>query len=70
MSVWEESGQLCWGCKNACGGCEWSRKLEPVPGWKAKKVLIGVTPPGKKGYMKVENYKVISCPKFEPDERE
>ena len=69
MSVWEESGQLCWGCKNACGGCEWSRKLEPVPGWKAKKGAYRGYAAGKEGVMKVENYKVISCPKFEPDER-
>ena len=30
------SDQLCWDCKNACGGCEWSESLEPVPVWKAK----------------------------------
>lgn len=30
--------QLCWECKNACGGCEWSANLEPVPGWTAEKV--------------------------------
>lgn len=32
------SYQICWDCKNACGGCEWSDRLEPVPGWTAKKV--------------------------------
>ena len=27
--------QLCWDCASACGGCEWSDHLEPVPGWDA-----------------------------------
>lgn len=26
-----QSQQLCWTCANACGGCEWSDHLEPVP---------------------------------------
>lgn len=26
--------QPCWDCINACGGCLWSAKGEPVPGWK------------------------------------
>lgn len=35
------SVQLCWTCRNAVPnpetgqGCEWSRSLKPVPGWKA-----------------------------------
>ena len=53
------SDQLCWDCKNACGGCEWSKSLEPVPGWKAKKI--------KKvdhGF-EYETYSIKKCPKFE-----
>ena len=30
-----QSKQPCWDCANACGGCEWSDHLEPVPGWDA-----------------------------------
>ena len=51
---------ICWKCKHAVPslwkgtGCEWSRKLQPVPGWKAVKT---------KSYR--EGYKVIKCPKFE-----
>lgn len=26
----KQKEQLCWSCKNACGGCEWSAYLEPV----------------------------------------
>ena len=48
---------LCWSCKNACGGCSWSRNLVPVEGWNTIPVKI-------KG-IKTQSYKVISCPKFE-----
>ena len=24
---------LCWDCKNAVGGCEWSQSFTPVDGW-------------------------------------
>lgn len=27
--------QLCWDCANACGGCNWSARYEPVSGWDA-----------------------------------
>lgn len=57
--------QLCWSCKNACGGCEWSARLEPVPGWTAEKVprweYIGT----KEKKRKVFSYKITECPKFE-----
>ena len=26
---------LCWNCRNAGGGCAWSRRFSPVPGWNA-----------------------------------
>ena len=26
---------LCWTCRNACGGCSWSRDFQPVKGWEA-----------------------------------
>lgn len=49
--------QLCWVCKNACGGCEWSSEFVPVPGWdaKASKKIPG------------GSYAIKSCPKFEYD---
>lgn len=25
----------CWTCRNACGGCSWSREFAPVKGWTA-----------------------------------
>ena len=48
---------LCWDCKKACGGCRWSDKLLPVPGWTAKETTnkIGVS------------YIVLECPQFERD---
>lgn len=30
-----QSQQLCWNCANVYGGCEWSARFEPVPGWDA-----------------------------------
>lgn len=51
-------GQICWHCKNACGGCSWSKILAPVKGWKAKEVK-------NVGYLVTKSYKVIECPEFE-----
>mgnify|MGYP004523284735 CR=1 FL=1 len=63
-SVFQGQGQaLCWRCRKACGGCSWSRKLEPVAGWRA-----AVTEPPKYlcGSMRdIPNYCVIECPEFE-----
>ena len=46
-------GQLCWRCKNCCGGCSWSRKLMPIEGWTAKKTK---TEGG--------SYRISKCPQF------
>ena len=49
-------GQICWHCKNACGGCSWSRSLTPVNGWIAEPLeLLGG----------VQSYKIHYCPDFE-----
>ena len=42
----KEKEQICWTCKNACGGCSWSRNLTPVEGWKAEKTIrsAGIVP--------------------------
>ena len=55
---------LCWECKNACGGCSWSKAFKPVEGWDADKTTV-----------KCENgttygsYHVKSCPEFIPNDR-
>jgi hypothetical protein len=54
----------CWICKNAFGGCSWSREFKPVEGWTAER-----------NDMKVHNrwdesYIVDDCPEFVPDGRE
>lgn len=55
---------LCWTCQNACGGCSWSARLEPVEGWKAKKIKV-------KGnfYTReiVDSYIVKKCPEYIKD---
>lgn len=48
---------ICWDCKNATGGCSWSKYLTPVKGWKAD--LIEETQ--SKPYT---TYSVNECPKF------
>lgn len=47
---------LCWSCSKGANECEFMRSLEPVPNWKAKKVLCEGN----------ETYHVIKCPDFEP----
>ena len=57
--VYYFSDQLCWDCKNACCGCEWSESLERVPGGEDKKI--------KKvdhGF-EYETYSIKKCPEFE-----
>lgn len=69
---------ICIECKNACGGCSWTRwdekrgrvAFEPVPGWTAEKVPFR----GQHGSFSTRNYtieeldytyKITACPKFE-----
>jgi len=55
-----EGGEaLCWRCARAGGGCPWSARLEPVPGWTARQVE-GTQHNG-------DTYKVEACPLFQPD---
>lgn len=59
-----QSKQLCWDCANACGGCEWSDRLEPVPGWDATPTQR-VLKYRRKGGTRVEaSYIIRFCPKF------
>ena len=55
------SEQPCWTCKNACGGCSWSRDFTPIKGWDAKpsqKTSNGVT---------TNTYCIKSCPQYEKE---
>ena len=57
-----EKDSLCWDCKNStCSGCSWSKEFKPVTGWKVIKE-------NKDSQTYGETYKVLSCPKFEPDD--
>lgn len=50
--MWSEPRmQLCWTCAKACGGCAWSRRFDPVPGWKAERTRMG--------------YSILACPEYE-----
>ena len=60
------STQLCWTCQKACGGCSWSSKLKPVPGWTAEYVEA-VTYHGSE-QVRSEGYNIFSCPEYVQDE--
>lgn len=62
-----DADTLCWRCAKACGLCLWSKyKVQkPVPGWKAKKVILYSTWNGQK--RKIVSYLVESCPEFVSD---
>lgn len=51
--------QLCTGCARAVGFCEWSARLEPVPGWDAIE--------SKNMSDEGSGYQVKGCPKYLPD---
>lgn len=57
--------QLCWNCKNACGGCSWSQKFEPIPGWVAEERVLYHRGNGIKN--KTTSYSIRYCPEFEQD---
>lgn len=54
----DENTQLCWRCKNACGGCSWSKSFIPVEGWDADPVVI------KDSEGDIDSYKIKRCPQF------
>lgn len=66
-----QSTQLCWTCANACGGCEWSDHLKPVPGWDATPTsrVLKVGGKGKGGTRVASSFVIHTCPKFRRDER-
>lgn len=57
--------QPCWTCTKYLGGCPWSARFEPVPGWKAKPVKRRAMPHSTKEY--VDTYDIKSCPMYEND---
>lgn len=70
---------LCWTCENACGGCSWSKKFEPVEGWKAKKTKINfrrdythLRRDGKRTVRKhaivTESFLVLRCPMYKAED--
>ena len=66
-----QSTQLCWTCANACGGCEWSDHLEPVPGWDATPTsrVLKVGGKGKGSTRMASSFVIHYCPKFRRDTR-
>lgn len=58
---------LCWNCKNACGKCSWSKKFKKVKGWVAKKTIVKGDPNSLEP--EIPSYLVISCPKFQEDDK-
>jgi len=56
---------ICWECKNACGKCSWSSRLEPVEGWDAKPTKVVDYAAGKK--VITDSFKVKHCPLFAKD---
>lgn len=71
---WAHSGYaaltLCWSCRNAVPspdgeyGCSWSRKFEPVEGWKATPTVMQ---PSMRN-QEYASYYVIDCPEYWRDE--
>ena len=51
-------GTLCWECKNACGGCSWSRHFIPVSGWDAEETTLKCLDGDIKSFF------VNSCPEY------
>ena len=60
--------QPCWDCINACGGCEWSDHLGPVPGWDATPTSR-VLKDGKGSTRVASSFVIHTCPKFRRDTR-
>ena len=53
---------ICWDCKNAFGNCSWSDHFELEDG-----CTVLITPRKKENGQK--GFWVLSCPKFEKEER-
>ena len=51
--------KLCMDCQKACGGCNWSKNLTPVPGWTARPVKYHDAVGGL-------TYVITACPEYTP----
>ena len=54
----DEDGQICYICKNACGGCSWSANFIPIEGWDAQPTII------KDSEGDFASYEIKGCPEF------
>lgn len=67
--------QLCWSCRNACGGCPWTEidpdtnrpRFQPVPGWTARLRYRDIRHDGRT-HGTVNTYAITACPLFVEDE--
>lgn len=57
---------ICFDCARACGGCSWSARFEPVPGWTAEPVQIKYYNKSD-GPLFTDTYSITACPLFTPD---
>lgn len=64
----QPSTQPCWDCAKACGGCAWSARGEPIPGWDATERVLYHR--GWKGQAKTTSFAIRYCPEFEPEVRD
>lgn len=65
-----KSRTICWKCQNAVPdkhgrGCNWSRNLEPVDGWKAMETSVIRYDGGVR--REIMSALVVECPEFIPD---
>lgn len=57
--------QPCWECTKAYGGCAWSARFEPVPGWIATRRQRSPNGAGGVG----DTYAILYCPEFTQEAR-
>ena len=55
--------QPCWTCTKYLGGCPWSARFEPVPGWDAEPVEKS----GNSTNPPISTYNIKSCPMYVND---
>ena len=65
--VTNHSANICFDCARACGGCSWSARFEPVPGWTAEPVKTKYYA-DHSGPQFTDTYSITACPLFTPDE--
>ena len=62
---------ICFDCKNACGGCSWTEfdtkaghpRFEPVPGWTAEPAILNLGNSHGRPQLR-ETYHITACPEF------